>query len=99
MLETFGLNINAARVRVVAARRALWVKARLTDALHGFWNRASVQPKLITNRIERPSEEAKSMRKGGANHGKHEDYDDKFDFHVFTLNILDKYINYIKQCQ
>jgi hypothetical protein len=87
------------RVRVVAARRALWVKARLTNALHGFWNRAAVQPKLITNRIERPPKETKSVRDGWANHGKNQHNNEQFYFHRFTLNILDKYINYVKHCQ
>jgi|GEM_PF-5150985 len=88
--------MNAVRVRVAAARRALWVKARLTNALHGFWNRAAVQSKLITNRIERPPKDTKTMREGWANHGKNEHDNDKFDFHNFTLNILVEYINYIK---
>jgi hypothetical protein len=87
------------RVRAVAARRALWVKARLTNAFHGFWNRAAVQPKLITNRIERPPKETKSMGDGWANHGKNQHNNEQFYFHMFTLNILANYTYYIKQCQ
>ncbi len=84
------------RVRAVGARRAIRVKAWLTNASHCFWNRTPIQPELITNRIERPPKETKSMRERGTNHAKNEQGNDKFDFHVFTLNILSNYINYVK---